>query len=70
MMDVFLVREWEMELKFNMPELVVARRLEREIREEELHLDLPRKEKKNDQILICEKLVVVVVVVVVVGGAK
>jgi len=55
-MDVFLVREWELELIFNMPELVVARRLAREMRDAELHLDLPRKEKKNDQILICEKL--------------
>jgi len=45
-MDMFLIREWELELKFNMPELVGARRLEREMREAELHLDLPRKEKR------------------------
>jgi len=37
--------------------MYMARSLERGMRgEDELHLDLPRKEKKNDQILICEKL--------------
>jgi hypothetical protein len=37
--------------------MYMARSLERMMRREaELHLDLPRKIKKNDQILICEKL--------------
>jgi hypothetical protein len=37
--------------------MYMARRLERGMRgEAELHLDLPRKERENDQILICEKL--------------
>jgi len=37
--------------------MYVARSLERGMRgEAELHLDIPRKEKKNDQILTCQKL--------------
>jgi hypothetical protein len=37
--------------------MYMARSSERRIRGEvELNLDLPREEKKNDQILICEKL--------------